>query len=559
MAAVMLDHNSRGTTPSSRWTHSPLSLRERSMLWFMNAVTEREDWRALVSDDRRMLIWASYLRPDGELASQTGIQTNAGFRVHAVRPRRAIPTPTPTPFDDLPPDLAVGGFTPDMFMACVREMRGMAGDPFVTVLDADASVVKGSLQISGLAQAVGVIEGTGTLLDPGDYPFVPGVTRCWLGVTKSNCLQTFGMGALVDGPLAPIPTEVSFASNGSARLESYVSNLHPRHGDIYTALEQLVGRAMPALITAMESIRSPRHRIPWSAAEAKCGTPDRCRGHCVPHRPGAVQERLFIDAHLPKPLHPAPTASLPSPLFNPEPRSWIRGRPRLQVLFRIERHVVSKLRPLGPKWERRLEEVVASAIYVTRAENIGAKMELRAPQGELPDIDLPVQRGSEVVRTVREMVRTNFYGHIEPPKWWERDRRTYLTLGSVALTEAKLVAWPSVLETKIEAESTGEEGALELVQVMLVDPQRTMMSTSEVPPQRADWVPLAEGVEETMCSLPAELRRIIWDMAEEDDAPYGSEANAGYRRSMEKERAPTTQSSRTGTPSRLPTPRQGIF
>lgn len=541
------------------WTHSPLSLRERSMLWFINTVTEREDWRALVSDDRRMLIWASYLRPDGDLAPQTGTQTNAGFRVHAAQP--AAPTPTPSPFDELPPDLGVGGFTPDMFMACVREMRGMAGDPFVSALDADACVVKGTLEVPGLAQAVAAMEGTGTL-DPCDYPFVPRVTRCWRGVTRSNCLQTFGVGALVDGPLAPIPSDVSFASDCSVRFESYISNLHPRHGDVYAALEQLVGAAMPALVTAMESTRTQRHRIPWSAAEAKCGTPDRCRGHCVPHRPGAAQERLFIDAHLPKALHPAPTASLPSPSFHPESRSWIRGRPRLQFFFRVERHAVSRARSFEAKWERGLEEVVASAVYVTRVENVSAKMEFRAPQGELPDIDLPVQRGSEVVRTVREMVRTNFYGHIEPPKWWERDRRTCLSLGSVGLAEGKLVAWPSVLETKIEAEFSGEgggEGVLEWVEVMLVDPQGTMMSTSEVPPQRADWVPLAEGVEETMCNLPAELRRIIWDMVEQDGAPYGPRENEGYRRRMERERAPTTQSSRTGTPSRLPTPRQGIF
>lgn len=539
---------SRPGTPSTAWTHSPLSVRERAMLWFMNDVTERDDWRELVTDDRTMLVWASYLPKDGMLARTSG---------------------QATPFDGFPQDLSVGGFTPDMFMACVRELRGMAGDPFVMVLDADACVVKGSLPINEqVAQAIGQLDTSriGAVMDPMDYPLVP-VTRRHTGISRSNCLETFGMGTLIEqGSFTPIPTDVSFAADSSAQLESYVSNLHPRHEEQYAALETIVAAAMPALVTALESTWiAPRHRIPWQGAEAmvQCGTPSRCRGHCFPPQgAGSVQERLFVDAHLPRPLHPAPTAALPTPTFDAETRSWIRGRPRVQVLFRIERHAVSRgsKRPFVREWEKGLGEAVASAVVVTRAENVHATLSFRAPQGELPDIDLPVQRGSEVVRTIRELARINFYGHIEPPKWWEKDRRLYLPLGTVGLTSGKLVAWPKVLDTKLEVECTGEgEGVLELVQVLLVDPHERMMSTSEIPPQRADWMPFSDGVEETMCNLPAELRNIIWAMVEEESAPYGPEENAAYRHKMQKERAPTTQPSRTSTPSRLPTPRQNIF
>lgn len=517
------------------------------MLWFMNDVTEREDWRSLVTDDRTMLVWASYFPTDGMLVPTSG---------------------QPTPFDGLPRDLAAGGFTPDMFMACVRELRGMAGDPLVTVLDADACVVKGSLPIDEqLTQAVAQLDSgeKGVAVDPLDYPFVPSVTRRQAGITRSNCLERFDTGVIVEqGKLVPIPTDVSFAANGSVQLEGYVSSLHPRHSEVYAALEKLVRSVMPALVTALQSTwTAPRHRIPWLNAEAmvQCGTPSRCRGNCFPPQGGgSVQERLFVDAHLPRPLHPSPTAALPPAVFDSKTQSWIRGRPRLQFLLRIERHNVSERRPYVREWERWPDEVGSTAVLVTRAENVKATLSFRAPQGGLPDIDLPVQRGSEVVRTIRELARLNFYGHVEPPKWWEKDRQLYLSLGSVSLTPGKLVAWPNALGTKIEAECTGGgEGVLELVHVMLVDPQEKLLSTSEIPPQRADWIPLSEGVEETMCKLPAELRNIIWAMVEEHSAPYGPEKNAVYRQRMQKERAPTTQPSRIGTPSRLPTPRRNIF
>lgn len=156
----------------------------------------------------------------------------------------------------------------------------------VSVWDCDTAVVKSDVLVparlaESLQDAVRSLEnvpekqknwhpGSGKkvldLLDPSLFPLIYGQSRVLPSgtVPLEDCSRFTGEGGLVDPPLEDnyrfyhavwfnawgsfqwLPSNVSFAENGSPRLTSYINNLHPQmHSDLYGILEQLVKCSMP--------------------------------------------------------------------------------------------------------------------------------------------------------------------------------------------------------------------------------------------------------------------------------------------------------------------------
>ena len=94
-------------------------------------------------------------------------------------------------------------------------------------------------------------------------------------------------------------------------------------------------------------------------------------------------------------------------------------------------------------------------------------------------------------------------------------------MGDVQLREGRVITWPNIFQTKIgqvELEDPSREGYLEVLVLHLVDPNRRIMSTSLVPPQRRDWwADEIRAKNARFWRLPREVWDLIVGMVGNDD------------------------------------------
>ncbi|CAK7270588.1 hypothetical protein SEPCBS57363_004175, partial [Sporothrix epigloea] len=114
----------------------------------------------------------------------------------------------------------------------------------------------------------------------------------------------------------------------------------------------------------------------------------------------------------------------------------------------------------------------------------------------------------------------------------------YQHIGSVAAPQGRLVAFPNVLEHRIEpfrlVDGT-KPGRYRWLTLYLVDPHYRLCSTRNVPPQQHDWWAAAMGRELAAGGgLPTEVIDNI--MQYTDEWPMGMEEAAWHREQMVKER-----------------------
>ena len=114
------------------------------------------------------------------------------------------------------------------------------------------------------------------------------------------------------------------------------------------------------------------------------------------------------------------------------------------------------------------------------------------------------------------------------------------TLGTVTMRENRIVAWPNVFQTRLNAFKLNDAtrpGHLKMLTVHLVDPNRRIMSTSMVPCQRRDW--WAEEVRRCCAlfwRLPREIFNAIVDRVDEDAYPISREEGERMREEFREER-----------------------
>ncbi|CAK7275657.1 hypothetical protein SEPCBS57363_006820, partial [Sporothrix epigloea] len=111
------------------------------------------------------------------------------------------------------------------------------------------------------------------------------------------------------------------------------------------------------------------------------------------------------------------------------------------------------------------------------------------------------------------------------------------TIGSVAAPQGRLVAFPNVLEHRIEpfrlVDAT-KPGRYRWLTLYLVDPHYRVCSTRNVPPQQHDWWAAAMGRELAAgAGLPGEIVDHV--MQYTDDWPMGMEEAACHREQMIEE------------------------
>ncbi|CCA59782.1 conserved hypothetical protein [Streptomyces venezuelae ATCC 10712] len=275
-----------------------------------------------------------------------------------------------------------------------------------------------------------------------------------------------------------LPTDVDVDAEGEVAFRSYVNNLHPEtHRELASVLPELLARFRPLLENVLTDLRNPRPpRIdvdPYGWYDDEPQRPDRSdyEDDQAYNEACRLQERALDDWwENRRPVVPdAPAFSAPEP---PE-RIDLRGR-RLQVIVKLATIHLTPDKPeyAGGSWhvEGMLNErIVSTGIYYWDNENITeSRLGFRAALDD-PEYEQSDDNG------VREV-----YG-------LENEDALNQMLGSVSTPEGRCLAFPNILQHRVSpfrlADPT-RPGHRKILAFFLVDPARTIVSTSDVPPQQ---------------------------------------------------------------------------
>lgn len=389
-------------------------------------------------------------------------------------------------------------------------------------------------------------DGLSYVVDPFLYPFSWEKTRTlqYEALTLSDCIQRSGEGKLARQPTEEecpekerprypneqawsrrfqfLPFDVKFDNKGQggSRITSYINDVHPHsHPSFYNALEKFIDAVIPMLNRTLVSSKAPDY--------------ENVRLHVA-----IMGREPFIKKDVDEFRPPEQRAT----------RTWIDSQGRWQdfILVDLKKefwniglqmvlHVQDiNLTPVKTKYEgeewhiqgQRNERICATAIYVYSALNT-----------------TPAQISFRKRVHVEEALIAKDY--IQEPPWApeiygaRHGDAAIQHMADIKLREGRVVTYPNIFQTRLmpfELMDKSKSGHVKLLILHLIDPQRRMLSTSMVPPQRRDW--WAGEVRRRNAKL-WRLPKEIWDRIVEnvDGYPIGIEEGEVMRQEFMAERA----------------------
>ena len=291
-----------------------------------------------------------------------------------------------------------------------------------------------------------------------------------------------------------LPAEVKFNGDTGTdvRITSYINNLRPGlHQDMYTVIEQLISRAIPAWnqVLTLSNERVPL-RIRVSKGEgwnARMAFSDDTR------------QNLYSN---PSTLHYGDWKELCGKQdISLEKQFRHQG---LQVIVRLESCDLEANEPysIRASWflEGKLNEhIVATAIYYYDAENIG-------PTG---------------LRFRQDASHYNKNGDIQEEIFGihSSGQPAIQTVGSISTPTNRFLVFPNTRQQKPKSFSLidrNKPGHLRSLVVRLVDPHYRLVSTANVPPQQPEWFKDAAQKTGFGRKLPQEVMDMIMEYATSD-------------------------------------------
>ncbi|KAK1833711.1 hypothetical protein QBC39DRAFT_254200 [Podospora conica] len=575
------------------WVSMGVTLREMRMLSFMGQITDKPDWDTKVFDETIVSRWraeadARPAEPDGDVYMSKA-----------------------------------------MFDYCIAELRDKAEQfkrtGHVNVLDAEVAVVKSDVAISGelqneLRAAVRVLEevpdnkkdwhphSNETVLDlvhPSLYPVIWGVTRALEEgtVPLDGCISMTGKGVTLppyDGKGANpypghwlnadteipeinkwgdyqwLPAEVELGEDGSAKIMSYVNNLHPvQHKDLYGILGRIVAATVPLWKETLEgfggAVRLPlentgsfdyrfpknlRYQIPGRQGKKSFWDPGDDDGEGVDdddegddfdedwkwdsdYHDWMIDHRIlqFYDPPAYKPSaerRPAKDANSRTKGTAWQGVELRNGFPaRFQVIFKLANIHLTPDKPAyeGGTWHVEgtlTERICASAIYYYDQDNI-------------TDSHLAFRQGldNEELCMVPEQ---NEFASLEAYLGVTNEEAAVQRLGQVLTREGRLLVFPNCLQHQVQPfklQDASRPGHRKILAMFLVDPHRPVLSSATVPPQRRDWWADEVRAGGGLAMLPAEIFDLTVDAI--DDFPISQRQAEEIRLDLMKQRGMFTE------------------
>lgn len=117
------------------------------------------------------------------------------------------------------------------------------------------------------------------------------------------------------------------------------------------------------------------------------------------------------------------------------------------------------------------------------------------------------------------------------------EESTAQDVGDVVCKEGRLLTFPNILQHRVapfELEDRSKPGHRKIVALFLVDPNITVISTANVPPQQRDWWSDEVIATGSLDRLPRELQNKL--MEDVDDFPIGLDEAKEIRLKLMEER-----------------------
>ncbi|QGA19153.1 hypothetical protein EYB26_006841 [Talaromyces marneffei] len=337
-----------------------------------------------------------------------------------------------------------------------------------------------------------------------------------------------------------LPCDVEFAEDDEkgCRIISYINNLQPqKHKDLYQVIEKVITKAIPLWDESLdEAVSEPKARISYESVEYLPSSD--------PEPDWQEDEDGYEAWHANRPIkQPEPQGDfqlLKHDLASSREPISLRKRFREKGLQIIVKLANIELTPDKPRYEggtwhvegQLNERICATAIYYYSTENITQStlsFRTRADLYSFDDVDYPQSR-HEFLQHV--------YGFGPDTNGWG-DCPITQDLGDVSCHEGRLLTFPNALQHRVspfELADKTKPGHRKILALFLVDPHIRIISTANVPPQRADWLAERDQLRATLLErkLPVELTQMV--LKDLDDIPISMEEAKQYREELMEER-----------------------
>ncbi|MFD5066343.1 DUF4246 domain-containing protein [Streptomyces sp. NPDC058369] len=278
-----------------------------------------------------------------------------------------------------------------------------------------------------------------------------------------------------------LPTDVEIGADGEVAFRSYVNNVHPEdHRELAAVLPDLFGRMRPLLENVLTDLRHPRplrikiNPYGWYDSEPEYPEEDDFSDKEAYEEAVEAHDEAMDDWYQNRqPVIPDAPEYAPPALPDGFAPVDLRGR-RLQVIVKLATIHLTPEKPeyAGGSWhvEGMLNErIVSTGIYYWDSENITeSRLSFRAALDD-PEYE---QNDNNGVRDAYGLVDEDALNQV---------------LGSAATPTGRCLAFPNVLQHRVGSFGLADPsrpGYRKILAFFLVDPERPIVSTSDIPPQQ---------------------------------------------------------------------------
>ena len=311
--------------------------------------------------------------------------------------------------------------------------------------------------------------------------------------------------------------------NFGLSITSYINNVHPSiHQAFYDVLEKFIDAAIPMFNQTLIDLKAPGYsnqrfhvaelgREPEIVIEpAEFRPPEQRATRQWLDSQGGFRDWLFVDL---------------------KKEFWNIG---LQMILSVKEFELTPEKPCfeGEEWHvngRSNERICATAVYVYSNRNATFSLSFRRRIN-----------AEEAMLAKGNLGSPPFAPELYGARSGEPDIQH---MSDIALFQNRLITYPNIFQTRLRSAELNDKkkpGHIKLLMLHLIDPNRRMMSTAMVPPQRQDWWAHDIITSKTRLSrLPKELWLMIVSMV--DEYPIGMEEGEELRREFKAENKMATE------------------
>ncbi|THC93468.1 hypothetical protein EYZ11_007053 [Aspergillus tanneri] len=328
-----------------------------------------------------------------------------------------------------------------------------------------------------------------------------------------------------------LPCNVKFdPSSNKCHIVSYINNLRPdKHRDLYRVIEEIISRAIPLwnmTLTPLFHNEVRPNRVEFTSVKYLPGTtpdpqePEQEDGETdedFDNRYDDYRER-YLDLIATRTVAPPEIGAFDPSFFSGQEPFDLQSKfceNGLQVIVKLANIELTPEKPKynGGSWH--VEGQLPSSLeFRQRLEN--------------DDLDGDISYEQDHKSWLKQVFGCDNEGPVTQD------------LGKVSCREGRIITFPNILQHRVSPFQLAEPsrpGHRKIIALFLVDPHIRIISTANVPPQRADWWEGTLDVRKDLLSrrLPVELQKMV--LQQMDNFPITMDEAKELRLELMEERS----------------------